>query len=426
MVASTPHGDALWNLLGNLVYAGCQWLVLVATVKLLAPAQVGQLSLGFAVTAPIFLLLHLRLRAASATDANLAFTRSDYIVLRIACTALAVLLSWAVCAVAHFDHEQLRIVLWIAIAKTIESGSDLMYGLSQRAENLRAIALSMAARGLLSVVAFVFLLLRTHRLDVALVGLCAAWAAVFFLLDVPIGMRMSQTTDASSQGWTMQSIVRLAWLTAPLGLSTMFMSLSANMPRYFIEHSLGAGALGIFSAAGYLTMTGSVAISAIAESSIARMARLLAARQLAEATAILDRVRDVTLVLSGVLIAVSIVAGKQILLHIYRADYVSVRGLLVMMMVAATAANLASVYGYALIAARRFRAHLWSLILSTACTAIACVVAIPRWGAMGAAFACLVGYALQAAAARAWLRPALSHEVPAKAAPASASIALGS
>jgi len=228
------RADALWNVFGSLVYAGCQWGILVATVKLSTGADAGRLSLGFAISAPVFLLLQLRLRAASATDAALAFTPSHYIKLRALCTMVAKALCLLLCFTTGLSAFSSRVVLWVALAKAIESGSDLMYGLMQQAENLRTIALSMVLRGLLACTSFTLVLARTHRLDEALAALCAAWLTVLLFVDLPsahIGT-FERATDLRAMG-------RLTLLTLPLGLSSMLMSLMANMPRYFIEHSMG-------------------------------------------------------------------------------------------------------------------------------------------------------------------------------------------
>ncbi len=398
-IKSSGKSDAAWNLLGSLIYAGCQWLVLVATVKFSSAADVGRLSLGFALTAPIFLLLQLRLRAASATDAVLAYTERQYAQLRVTCTALAMAVTFVLAKGLHLQHDELTIVLWIALAKAIESGSDLTYGLLQRKHNLRVVALSMAGRGVFSVVAFCYLLRSTGKLTAALAGLCLAWGLIFLGVDLPFALRAARS-EVQPVVRAASGIWRLAWVTLPLGLSTMFMSLSANMPRYFIHHLMGAAALGVFSASAYLTMTGSVIISAIAESSIARLAQSFALGQTLDAHRILRRVRNLTLVLSVALIAASALGGRAVLTHLYRAEYAGSQTLLVVMMCAAAAANLASVYGYALIAARRFASYLGCLVLSSVTTALLCAVMVPRWSTMGAAVGCLAGYAVQFAVSR--------------------------
>lgn len=400
---STLRRDALWNVLGSLIYSGCQWGILVATVKLAPASVVGQLSLGFAISAPIFLLLHLRLRAASATDAGLEFSPADYIVLRVVCTVAALAVTWLACLVSGLPHSSVVVVMWVALAKAIESGSDLMYGLAQQADDLRAVAVSMTVRGVLAGVLFIGLLARTHRLNLALAGLCVAWAVAFLFIDLPRAFRSGKVKLTG--GTSLHVLWRLTLLTLPLGASTMFMSLMANMPRYFIEHALGLSALGIFSAAGYLTMTVSIVISAIAESSIAHLSRCFRSGQVSQAAHVLGRVLRITLALSAASIAVSMAFGRTLLKFVYAASYGNAAGLLTGLMLVAAIANVASVYGYALVAARRFVRYLGALAFASVSTAGACAVLIPRWGNNGAIAACLAGYSVQLLGSFLLLRP---------------------
>src|SRR3982750_880645 len=54
------------TLFGNLVYAGCQWGVLVALAKLGNPQVVGVYALALAITSPVMLLSNLQLREVQA------------------------------------------------------------------------------------------------------------------------------------------------------------------------------------------------------------------------------------------------------------------------------------------------------------------------------------------------------------------------
>ena len=56
----------------------------------------------------------------------------------------------------------------------------------------------------------------------------------------------------------------------------MLMSLGANMPRYFIERTLGTREVGIFSAVWYVATAGGYIVSAMAEGASPRLGRLFA------------------------------------------------------------------------------------------------------------------------------------------------------
>ena len=120
--------DVIWMVAGNAFYVGCQWGVLVATVKCGTAEMVGQLSLGFAICAPIFLFCQLRLRAASATDSGCEYEASEYLALRLFCTSIALLGVLLICIPGHFAMQTTLTILGVAVAKAIESGSDLFYG----------------------------------------------------------------------------------------------------------------------------------------------------------------------------------------------------------------------------------------------------------------------------------------------------------
>src|SRR5687767_8033419 len=70
--AATPslRRNFSWTLAGNVIYAACQWGILVVLAKLLAPESVGQFVLGVAVASPVFFLANLQLGSIQATDAK--------------------------------------------------------------------------------------------------------------------------------------------------------------------------------------------------------------------------------------------------------------------------------------------------------------------------------------------------------------------
>lgn len=85
-----------WTVIGNLVYALCQWGMLIVLAKLLSPEAVGQFALGLAITAPILLFTSLKLRSVLATDVGDQYRFADYLWLRLL-TTLAALFADGLC-----------------------------------------------------------------------------------------------------------------------------------------------------------------------------------------------------------------------------------------------------------------------------------------------------------------------------------------
>src|SRR4051812_45337492 len=94
---AAPRGLSLkvnfiWTLAGNLIYAGCQWGMLVIIAKLGSAELVGQFALGLAITAPVLMFSNLQMRGIQATDAKREYSFGDYLGLRLLTTLLALLI----------------------------------------------------------------------------------------------------------------------------------------------------------------------------------------------------------------------------------------------------------------------------------------------------------------------------------------------
>src|SRR5207249_10179214 len=74
----TLRVNFLWTLAGNVIYAACQWGILVALAKLGTPQMVGEFALALAVTAPILIGAGLSLRSVPVTDALGEYEFRDY------------------------------------------------------------------------------------------------------------------------------------------------------------------------------------------------------------------------------------------------------------------------------------------------------------------------------------------------------------
>jgi hypothetical protein len=74
----TLRVNFLWTLAGNVIYAACQWGILIALAKLGTLQMVGEFALALAVTAPILIGAGLSLRSVQVTDALGEYEFRDY------------------------------------------------------------------------------------------------------------------------------------------------------------------------------------------------------------------------------------------------------------------------------------------------------------------------------------------------------------
>ncbi len=189
--------NVAWALKGNLFYAASQWALLVILAKLGGAELVGRYSLGLVVTAPIVLLTSLQLRSLLASDVLDAHHFCDYVRLRILTSVITVVLLCGVVLIFRYSAAQAMVISLIGVAKILESGSDILYGMMQKKERMDLIAASKIVRGAATVLLFGATLYLTGSLVAALSSMILTWLLVLILFDY----RKSLGVVTVSCGW---------------------------------------------------------------------------------------------------------------------------------------------------------------------------------------------------------------------------------
>lgn len=189
----------------------------------------------------------------------------------------------------------------------------------------------------------------------------------------------------------------------------MLISVTANMPRYFVESRLGSAALGVFAALTYLSLAGSTVVNAVGLAVTPRLAHLFACGER------LDFVRkllgmSVLAGLAGVAgMGILKLGGKPLLTLIYGSVYAANLETAIWIMGAGAVSYAASVVGYGLTAARCFREQLPLFLIVTLVAGGASYALVPRYGLKGAALAQLAAALAQLLGSTAILSSALKR-----------------
>jgi O-antigen/teichoic acid export membrane protein len=414
---SIPAGLSLrenfsWTFAGNVIYAGCQWGVLVVLAKLGSPEMVGQFALGLAIVTPVIMLTNLQLRNVQATDAKREYLFGDYLGLRLVTTALALMIIVGIVLVASYRLEIALVILAVGIVKSLEAVSNVFYGLLQQHERMDRIARSMMLKGPLSLAALCVGVYLTGSVLWGVVGMILARASVLMSYDIHSGAlmmrQMSQpvglTHDADDQRtmlhprWEARTLTRLAWLALPLGVVMALISLKTNIPRYFIEGYLGEHGLGIFAAIAYLQQAGTTLVGALGQSAMPRLAKHYAMGKGKAFRVLLLKLAGIGALLGGAGVLLAAVGGREILTLLYSPEYAE-RDLFVWLMVGAGISYIAAFMGYGMMATRYFLVQVPLFVFVTGTAALACLWLIPANGLRGAAMALIVANSVQACGA---------------------------
>ena len=147
-------GNFLWTLSGNVIYAACQWLILMCFAKLGSNAQmVGQYALGLAITAPVFQFCSLQLRAVQVTDARNRYRFAEFAGMRLVTTGAGILIVVCLALWGNYRGQTGWVIVFIGLSKAFESLSDLCQGQFQKNERMDLVARSLVIKGVVSLIA---------------------------------------------------------------------------------------------------------------------------------------------------------------------------------------------------------------------------------------------------------------------------------
>jgi O-antigen/teichoic acid export membrane protein len=190
-------------------------------------------------------------------------------------------------------------------------------------------------------------------------------------------------------------MVSLTTTAFPLGVVAMVVSLNPNIPRLFIERSLGAHALGFYAAAAYLLVAGRTVMLALGQSATPRLARHFAAGQLDSYRRLLGKMICVGIGFGVAGICVAATAGEWLLGIVYTPEYSAYNDVFLWLMVSAGLSYVGSFLWYGIVAARRFAVQIPLFLLVALASGLGAWLLVPRYGLRGAALAMVLAMLVQ-------------------------------
>ena len=373
--------------LANLVFAACQWGVLVVLARLGGPAQVGEFTLAMAIVSPVLIFSQFSLRAVLATDTGGdARPFVEYLHTRATTTVVAWLALLALVPLLGYGTRVFTLVALLGLAKAAEAMSDIYYGLGQKHERLDINARSLILRGLAGSGAFALGAWWSGDVVVACALYAVCWAGVWLLHDTRATRALRVQDGAPAHGRTALAaqgdIVRHAF---PLGLVLTLATVNTNIPRVVLERTHGLEALGYYGAVSQVIIAGLIVITAIGQPALPRLAGWLRDGDFPAVVTLMSRLGALTLALALAGVAATWLIGEWVLGLLYGPRFATQGALFLALASAAVPLYLGHIAGFAATACRTFVPYAVCYGVSTTLTLIAAVWLVPRFGTLGAA-----------------------------------------
>jgi O-antigen/teichoic acid export membrane protein len=345
-----------WAFIGNVVYMGSQWLLLVILAKLLGLTDLGGFSLAIAIVSPVFALSNLSLRSVQATDVAQQYSFPKYFFFRCATSTIATAVIICIVLIAGFSSSLAFVIVGFAGIKFVESFCDCYYGLFQKNENMRLISISMLIRGCFSLLVFFAVIVGSGTLFQAIIAMIFAHLIVFFMIDVRAAKKyISYKQFKTELGFESFSVAaRLFPIAAPLGFAVFSNALYQNIPKYVIEGRMGVDMVGIYSSIAYFIMAGSTVINALGQSAMPRLATYYQ-QNLVAFKLLLIKLLAVSFAVGFTAFLVTYFWGDFILSVVYSDEIASYNKIFWLTMLVAIVVYLSGIIGVALTAMREFQ-----------------------------------------------------------------------
>lgn len=399
-----------WLFFAFIIIAISQFLVNVLLVKFCDKALVGRFALANAITIPIFAFTNLDLDTLQITDTKNHYEFEDYFNLRLVTSGFALLLSIIISTFVGYSWDILLVVGLLALLKTLEAISATLYGLIQKSEKMKTIAILGSVKSVISISLLGIILYLTGNLVLGLTSIILFRIIYLFICESPSSLSTANSyaydsleinnlspparinlSQLFNKKWYSQKLLTLTKLALPMGIVTLLVSFNANVPRYLIEKYIGEASLGVFASIASLMMIGDTVLNPLGASTIPRMSRYYAEGNFKLFWQILKKLIMIAIVIGVVIMTTCWLFGQPILETIYRKEYGQYIQLLIVLMLAGSIEDVSSFIGQSITATRSFQIK---MVISATVVTISALLAlwlIPSQGLNGAAIAVLIG-----------------------------------
>ena len=235
--------NMLWNMAGSVTNLACQYLITVLVVRLTSELDsAGLYSLAMSVFGIFSPVAGYGLYSYQATDVREENTLGEYLTLTCG-TSLVSILCIALYALFTCRANAWAIVIFFGVYRLVMIVFDSLHAYDQMRHRMDIIGVSLALRGVVSLVVFAAAFSLTNDLLVTFALMTVAILAVSFLYDLPATLRLTEIRLGISRG----KAVHLLKGCLPIVISQVAYGAVPSIPRQFLSMVCGDATLGIYA-----------------------------------------------------------------------------------------------------------------------------------------------------------------------------------
>ena len=389
--------DYLWNSVGSLLQSAISPVLLVIITRMNGIDDSGLFSYAMSISIVFWAIALWGGRTYQVSDVKKEFSSGGYITVRIVTAVIVAILAIMFCLVSGYDTTKTILIIALVSFKIIESLADALYGILQINNRLYMAGFSLFIKAVGGAVAFTIVNMATHDIISSSLALLAVNIVVILCYDLPKVRRMQNSPIITTQKETryIHEAFIIMRRTAPVFVVIFLTMFSLNIPRYFLDkyHESQIGYFGIMAMP--ITLL-ALFISFIIQPNIVNLSKLLSQNNIKQFHATVKKILFVTLVVSGIALLATWVAGVWAVDVIFAIDLNQFELELILMVLGAIAGALVSIYINILIVMRIFKWQFYTLLVTTILLGVLSPGVVERYAMFGGVCLFLVINSVQA------------------------------
>ena len=172
-----------WNLVGVTLNAFLSFFFLIAVTRFNGLNEAGIFTLAFSTACILYVIGTYAGRVFQVTESK-SISDKSFIVSRIITCIIMLICTFIFVVIRHYNIYKCSIFILLAVYKSLESFSDVLYGILQRNDLLSKVGKSYFIKALLSIIIFVLCDYMTHNLVLSCCLIILTWIVIIVIYDL--------------------------------------------------------------------------------------------------------------------------------------------------------------------------------------------------------------------------------------------------
>ncbi|MEX6365112.1 oligosaccharide flippase family protein [Staphylococcus haemolyticus] len=373
-----------YTFLGNAFFSFVKWLILILTVRLTTPEQVGSYTYAVALTTPIMLFANMRIRLRYVVEDDISFKNLH--TLRNILNVLSLIIIVIIGMSLH--KEYLIFMILVACTKILDLQSELYYAILHKKQNFKYISLLQIGKSLIIIVPFAITIFIFKSVLIGLIIQIVAQFVWLILFESKVTKLISKNNEVSLNK-KMIFYIFLAGL--PLGIVQLLNSYNILIPRYVIENILDVKLVGVFASISYLLTIIDLFMNAISQNIIVRIKNAILNKDYNTLYKYTNSYLLITSLIMGLIIIIPIYLLKDIIIGvIYGSYYQNYSNIFVIIAISIIFNFQSWIFDTTLMAFKVYKLQLIASIINFIVSIFSSIVLIKSYGLMGAAISVVI------------------------------------